>query len=120
MFLSRDLDAQPLRCSWLRAALAVWNKAVEVEDTCVLGRATAMRDIRQLSQIFSRDVLGCRQLQQLLCFTREHSQQLGTAMQQLQDFALVYRMLRSIAWRHYEPPVGFPVVVFRSFKLPTQ
>jgi hypothetical protein len=64
MFLSREFGAQPLVCSWLRAALAMWNRAVEAGDTCLLGRA--MRDNMRLSQTSSSGSLWCRQLQRVL------------------------------------------------------
>ena len=51
MLLSREFGAQPLVCTWLRAALAMWNRAVELGDASLLGRA--MRENLRLSQTSS-------------------------------------------------------------------
>jgi hypothetical protein len=70
MLLSREFGSQPLVCPWLRAALAMWNRAVEAGDSSLLGRA--MRDNLRLSQTSSSSSLWCRQLQRVLCFAHEH------------------------------------------------
>jgi hypothetical protein len=56
-FLSREFGSQPLVCSWLRAALAMWNRAVEAGDSSLLGHA--MRDNLRLSGTRRPAVVPC-------------------------------------------------------------
>ena len=84
LLLSREFGAQPLVSLWLRAAVSMWNRVVDMDASSLL--VCAMRDNLRLSTVSSSGAVWCTQLRRVLEYVHAHSQQLGDAVQRLQNF----------------------------------